>query len=328
MYFILTYVAVSLLTYIHVLIAVAFFTVFERKLMAGIQRRKGPELVGFLGFLQGIADGVKLVLKEAVIPEGANYYLFLFAPVLALVLALSSWSVLPVCSFSMIADINCGVLFLVLISSLNVYPIMLSGWASNSQYGLLGSVRSISQIISYEVPFSMSLLPIVAYSSSLNLSTIVLLQGLSCWNIFLFFPLFIIFLICSFAETNRVPFDLPEAESEIVAGYNVEYASIIFAMFFLAEYSNIIVISSFCVLLFLGGWVLFLISSLLESFTFSTKVFILLVFFVLVRAALPRYRFDQLMSFGWRNLIPLSITLFFFYISYITIFLDDIHITA
>lgn len=294
--------------------------------MAGIQRRKGPELVGFLGFLQGLADGLKLLLKEAVIPEGANYYLFLFAPILALVLALSSWSVLPVCSFSMIADINCGVLFLVLISSLNVYPIMLSGWASNSQYGLLGSVRSISQIISYEVPFSMALLPIVAYSHSLNLSTIVLLQEFSCWNVFLFFPLFLVFLICAFAETNRVPFDLPEAESEIVAGYNVEYASIIFAMFFLAEYSNIIVISSFCVLLFLGGWIMFLVSKLLESLTFSTKVFVLLVFFVLVRAALPRYRFDQLMSFGWRNLIPLSITLFFFYVSYITVFLDAVSI--
>ena len=290
--------------------------------MAGIQRRKGPEWTGFVGSLQGVADGLKLLLKEVIIPEGANFYLFLFAPVLGLVLALTSWSVLPVCSFSMIADINCGVLFLILISSLNVYPLMLSGWAGNSQYGLLGSVRSISQIISYEIPFSMSILPIVAYSNSLNLSTIVLLQELSCWNVFLFFPLFLIFLICSFAETNRVPFDLPEAESEIVAGYNVEYASIIFAMFFLAEYSNIIVISSFCVLLFLGGWVMVLVSCLFESFVFSTKVFILLTFFVLVRATLPRYRFDQLMSFGWKNLIPLSISLYFFYITYIVTFLN------
>lgn len=291
--------------------------------MAGIQRRKGPEIVGFLGLLQGLADGVKLVLKEVIIPEGANYYLFLFAPVLALVLALVSWSVLPVCSFSMIADINCGVLFLILISSLNVYPIMLSGWASNSQYGLLGSVRSISQIISYEIPFSMALLPIIAYSNSLNLTTIVLLQELSCWNVFLFFPLFIIFLICAFAETNRVPFDLPEAEAEIVAGYNVEYASIIFAMFFLAEYSNIIVISSFCVLIFLGGWIIYLVSTaLMESFVFSSKVSSLLIFFILVRAALPRYRFDQLMSFGWRNLIPLSITLYFFYVTYTLMLLE------
>lgn len=291
--------------------------------MAGIQRRKGPDMVGFLGLLQGLADGVKLVLKEIIIPEGANYYLFLFAPALALILALVSWSVLPVCSFSMIADINCGVLFLVLISSLNVYPIMLSGWASNSQYGLLGSVRSISQIISYEIPFNMALLPIIAYSNSLNLSTIVLLQELSCWNVFLFFPLFIIFLICAFAETNRVPFDLPEAEAEIVAGYNVEYASIIFAMFFLAEYSNIIVISSFCVLIFLGGWVIYVVcAALVESFVFSSKVLALLVFFILVRAALPRYRFDQLMSFGWRNLIPLSITLYFFYITYTVIALN------
>lgn len=290
--------------------------------MAGIQRRKGPEFVGFLGLLQGLADGLKLVFKEIVIPEGANYYLFLFAPVLALVLALSSWSVLPVCSFSMIADINCGVLFLILISSLNVYPIMLSGWASNSQYGLLGSVRSISQIISYEIPLSMSLLPIVAYSSSLNLSTIVLFQVHSCWNFFLFFPSFIIFLICSFAETNRIPFDLPEAEAEIVAGYNVEYASIIFAMFFLGEYSNIIVISSFCVLLFLGGWSFYFSPVIFESLVFSSKVFVLLTLFVLVRAVLPRYRFDQLMSFGWRNLIPLSISLYFFYMIYIVIFVE------
>lgn len=320
--FVATYSIVALFTYIHVLVSVAFFTVFERKLMAGIQRRKGPEFLGFLGLLQGLADGLKLVFKEIIIPEGANYYLFLFAPVLALVLALSSWSVLPVCSFSMIADINCGVLFLILISSLNVYPIMLSGWASNSQYGLLGSVRSISQMISYEIPLSMSILPIVAYSSSLNLSTIVFLQGASYWNIFLFSPLFIIFLICAFAETNRVPFDLPEAEAEIVAGYNVEYASIIFAMFFLGEYSNIIVISSFCVLLFLGGWVFYFIPIILESLMFSSKVFIILVLFILVRAALPRYRFDQLMSFGWRNLIPLSISLYFFYVAYIVIFLQ------
>lgn len=318
------YSIVALFTYIHVLLSVAFFTVFERKLMAGIQRRKGPEFIGFLGLLQGLADGLKLVFKEIIIPEGANYYLFLFAPVLALVLALSSWSVLPVCSFSMIADINCGVLFLILISSLNVYPIMLSGWASNSQYGLLGSVRSISQIISYEIPLSMSILPIVAYSSSLNLATIVLLQVNSCWNFFLFFPSFIIFLICSFAETNRIPFDLPEAEAEIVAGYNVEYASIIFAMFFLGEYSNIIVISSFCVLLFLGGWSFYFFPVILESLVFSSKVFVLLTLFVLVRAALPRYRFDQLMSFGWRNLIPLSISLYFFYMTYIVIFVECI----
>lgn len=313
------YSLVAICTYVHVLLSVAFFTVYERKLMAGIQRRKGPEFIGFLGLLQGLADGLKLVAKEIIIPEGANYYLFLSSPVLALVLALSSWSVVPVCSFAMIADINCGVLFLVLISSLNVYPIMLSGWASNSQYGLLGSVRSIAQMVSYEIPLSMSILPIVAYAGSLNLTAIVLFQSASSWNIFLFSPLFIIFLICAFAETNRVPFDLPEAEAEIVAGYNVEYASIVFAMFFLGEYSNIIVISSFCVLLFLGGWTFYIIPVILESLTFSSKVFILLTLFVLVRAALPRYRFDQLMSFGWRNLIPLSISLFFFYIAYIVI---------
>jgi len=296
---------------IPLLLSVAILTLMERKVMGAMQKRRGPNIVGIFGLLQPIADGLKLFLKETLIPYNANKFFFLIAPILLFSLSLVFWTVLPFSykRFFLTFDIN--IIFILALSGLSVYGIILSGWSSNSKYPLYGSLRSTAQMISYELPHGLIILTVCTFSSSLNLIEVVYFQT-EIWNIFLFFPGFLIFLVTSLAETNRAPFDLPEAEAELVSGYNVEYSSLAFALFFLGEYANILFMSAFSVILFLGGWLPFLgISSPFLSFSLK-EVFILFIF-IWVRASFPRYRYDQLMSMCWKILLPISFSFFIFF---------------
>jgi len=293
-----------------ILLSVAFFTVLERKVLASMQRRRGPNYVGIYGLLQAIADALKLLSKETLIPSSSNVFLFILSPIFTFLISMLCWSLIPFDFNIVISDLNLGLLFLFAFSSLGVYGIIISGWSSNSKYAFLGSLRSSAQFISYEISMGLLLVPIILFSQTVNISEIVLAQT-DIYFIIPFFPFFILFLITGLAETNRVPFDLPEAESELVSGYNVEYSSIGFTFFFLAEYSNIILMSSIIVILFLGGWLpLFNIIFLKEIYTvfwFSIKLLFIMFFFVWVRATLPRYRYDQLMMLGWKVILPLSL---------------------
>lgn len=296
---------------IPLLLAVAYFTVAERKIMGAIQRRRGPNVIGFLGLLQALADGLKLFVKETILPSNSNLGVFLIAPVLSFLLSVISWSVIPFSYDVVFADINLGILYLFAISSLNVYGIVLAGWSSNSKYAFLGALRSAAQMISYEISIGFILLSIAVCVGSLNLSEIVFAQT-EIWFVIPLFPLFVMFYIAMLAETNRHPFDLPEAEAELVSGYNVEYSSMTFALFFLAEYSNMLLMSALSSILFLGGWlpffnISFFNYSLFASLWFSLKVLIGAFFFIITRATLPRYRYDQLMYLGWKSFLPFSI---------------------
>lgn len=290
--------------------AVAYLTLMERKVIAAMQLRKGPNVVGPFGLLQPLADGLKLMLKEVIIPNSANKALFLLAPVITFVLALIGWAVIPFSEKMVLANINVGVTYLLATSSLGVYGIIISGWASNSKYAFLGAIRSSAQMISYEVSIGLIIISVVLLVGSLNLSDIVLAQK-SHWFILPCFPMFILFFISALAETNRLPFDLPEAESELVAGYNVEYSSMPFSMFFLGEYANMILISAFASILFLGGWLppfdIEILNAVPGIIWFATKIFFLLFCFIWVRATLPRYRYDQLMRLGWKVFLPFSL---------------------
>lgn len=294
-----------------VLIAVAFFTVAERKIMGAIQRRRGPNVVGFMGLLQALADGLKLFVKETTLPSNSNLTVFILAPMLSFILSLISWSVIPFSNKIVASDINLGILYLFSISSLNVYGILLAGWSSNSKYAYLGALRSAAQMISYEISIGFIVLTTVLCAGSFNLSTIILAQTKTYYIVPLF-PMFIIFYISMLAETNRHPFDLPEAEAELVSGYNVEYSAMTFALFFLAEYSNMLLMSSFAAILFLGGWLPFFniipLSLFPGSFWFSLKITLGVIFFIVTRATLPRYRYDQLMQLGWKSFLPLSLS--------------------
>jgi len=297
-------------TTVPLLLAVAFFTVAERKVMGAIQRRRGPNVIGFIGMLQAIADGLKLLVKETVLPSNANLGIFLLAPVLSFLLSVIGWGVIPFSHTAVIADINLGILYIFAISSLNVYGLILAGWASNSKYAFLGALRSTAQMISYEISIGFIVLSIAVCVGSLNLSKIVLAQK-EVWLLVPLFPLFIMFYISMLAETNRHPFDLPEAEAELVSGYNVEYSAMTFALFFLGEYSNMLLMCALSTVLFLGGWLppfdIFPLNMVPGSFWFSLKVAFGAVFFILTRAALPRYRYDQLMHLGWKCFLPLAI---------------------
>lgn len=292
------------------LLAIAFLTLAERKVMASMQRRKGPNVVGILGLFQPIADGLKLLVKEPVLPSSANLVIFLFAPVLTFLLSQVAWAVVPFGEGLVLADLNVGLLYVFAVSSLGVYGIIMAGWSSNSKYAFLGSLRSAAQMVSYEVSIGLVLITVLLCVGSLNLTQIVLAQE-KVWFCVPLFPLLIMFFISCLAETNRAPFDLPEAEAELVAGYNVEYSSMGFALFFLGEYANMIVMSSLCSLFFLGGWLppfnvafLFFVPGV---FWFGIKIILFLFLFVWVRAAFPRYRYDQLMRLGWKVLLPLSL---------------------
>jgi len=290
--------------------AVAYLTLMERKVIASMQLRKGPSVVGPFGLLQPLADGLKLMLKEVILPQNANKSLFLIAPIITFVLALIGWAVIPFSENFVVANLNVGVIYLLASSSLGVYGIIISGWASNSKYAFLGAIRSSAQMISYEVSIGLIIISVVLCAGSLNLSEIVLSQK-DQWYILPMFPMFLLFFISALAETNRHPFDLPEAESELVAGYNVEYSSMPFSMFFLGEYANMILISAFASILFLGGWLPPFdcdFCNAIPSFLWLIgKILLLLFCFIWVRATLPRYRYDQLMRLGWKVFLPFSL---------------------
>ena len=296
---------------IPLLISVAYFTLAERKIMGIIQRRKGPNVIGYLGLLQPLADGLKLFSKETIFPSNSNIFLFLMAPLITFVLSLISWAVIPFSEKSVLVDLNIGVLYIFAISSISVFGIIIAGWSSNSKYSFLGAIRSSAQIISYEVSIGFIISTIAICSGSFNLTTIVFSQK-NIWYFIPLLPMFIIFSVSILAETNRHPFDLPEAEAELVSGYNVEYSAMTFALFFLGEYANMLLMSSFGVILFLGGWLplinLFPFNYIPGVFWFSFKVSIGVFFFILMRAILPRFRYDQLMYLGWKCFLPLSLS--------------------
>lgn len=292
------------------LISVAYFTIAERKIMGAIQRRRGPNVIGFMGLLQPLADGLKLFVKETTLPTNANTGIFLFAPALAFILSLIGWSVIPLSEGVVLSDLNLGVIYLLAISSLNVYGILFAGWSSNSKYAYLGALRSAAQMISYEISIGFTILNVVVCAGSFNLSTIVLAQQ-KIWYIIPLLPVFIIFYISMLAETNRHPFDLPEAEAELVSGYNVEYSAMTFALFFLGEYANMLIMSTISAILFLGGWLpifdIFIFNLIPSTVWLSFKICLGVVFFIITRATLPRYRYDQLMYLGWKCFLPLSL---------------------
>jgi NADH-quinone oxidoreductase subunit H len=283
--------------------------------MGAIQRRKGPNVIGYIGLLQPLADGLKLFVKETILPTNANTGIFLLAPGLAFVLSLISWAVIPLAEGIVICDLNLGVLYLLCISALNVYGILFAGWSSNSKYAFLGALRSASQMISYEMSIGFSGLCVILCSGSFNLTTIVLAQK-KIWFIVPLLPVCIIFYISSLAETNRHPFDLPEAEAELVSGYNVEYSAMTFALFFLGEYANMLLMSTFAAILFLGGWLppldINILNLIPSTIWLCFKIALGVVFFIVTRATLPRYRYDQLMSLGWKCFLPLTISYFIF----------------
>ena len=308
--FILITIIKSLLIALPLIIAVAYFTLVERKIMAGIQRRRGPDVVGAWGLIQPFADAAKLILKETILPSTANTVLFVIAPILSFMLSLVGWAVIPFGETFVLSDINVGVLYLFAVSSLGVYGIIMSGWASNSKYAFLGGLRSAAQMVSYEVSIGFIIIAVVLCAGSLNLSIITLAQK-QVWYCVPLFPMFFMFFISALAETNRHPFDLPEAEAELVAGYNVEYSAAGFALFFLGEYANMIMMSSVTTILFLGGWLPFLdffpFTFVPGPIWFGLKVCIFVALFVWARAAYPRYRYDQLMRLGWKVFLPLSL---------------------
>lgn len=293
------------------LISVAMLTLAERKVIAAIQLRKGPNVVGPWGLLQPFADGVKLIFKETIIPTQASKVIFLAAPMLTFALALLGWAVIPLSEEFVVANINVGILYLFAISSLNVYGIIMAGWASNSKYAFLGAIRSSAQMVSYEVSIGLVIVTVLLLTGSLNLREIVLAQQQHWFIATGLFPMAVVFFISALAETNRHPFDLPEAEGELVAGYNVEYSSMTFALFFLGEYANMILMSGMMSILFLGGWLPPFAHPWLIAipgfFWLALKIALCLFVFIWVRATVPRYRYDQLMRLGWKVFLPLSL---------------------
>ncbi len=315
-----------MLIIVPLLLFIAYLTYFERKVIGAMQLRKGPNVVGPFGLLQPIADGIKLLTKETIFPDNSSKFLFILSPVLTFALALIAWAVIPVDYKVVLSDINVGLMYIFAISSLGIYGIIVAGWSSNSRYAFLGSLRSAAQMISYEVSIGLIIISVLLSSGSLNLTDIVLSQQ-NMWYVIPHFPMFVIFFISTLAETNRAPFDLPEAESELVAGYNVEYSSMSFGLFFLGEYGNMILMSSMSTILFLGGWLPPFESQYFDFIPgylwFLMKVVLLLFIFLWVRATLPRYRYDQLMTLGWKLFLPLSLlwiiitSSFMFFVEYV-----------
>ena len=295
---------------IPILISVAFLVYAERKILALIQLRKGPNIVGPFGILQSFADALKLITKENIIPSGSNKIVFLLAPIITMVLSLAAWAVIPFAPGWVISDINVGIMYLFAVSSLGVYGIIMAGWASNSQYPFLGALRSAAQMVSYEVSIGFVIITVLLCVGSLNLSKIVEAQE-TVWFAIPLLPMFIVFFISALAETNRLPFDLPEDESTLVAGFFTEYSSASFVLFFLAEYASMILMSSMTVILFLGGWLppfdIYPLNAIPGIFWFTAKIIFILFLFIWVRGTFPRYRYDQLMRLGWKIFLPLSL---------------------
>ena len=294
-----------------VLVSVALIVWLDRRVWAFVQKRQGPNVVGPFGLLQSLADALKYIFKEIIIPSSSNKVIFILAPIVTMTLALIAWAVIPFSATQVLADINVGILYLFAVSSLGVYGIIMGGWASNSKYPFLGAIRSAAQMVSYEVSIGVIIINVLLCVGSLNLNDIVIAQQ-NMWFIIPLFPMFVIFFISALAETNRPPFDLPEAEAELVAGYQTEYSGMMYAMFWLGEYANILLMCAMGAILFLGGWM-----SPIELYPFTLvpgaiwlilKILFLFVLFALVKAIVPRYRYDQLMRLGWKVFLPLSLT--------------------
>lgn len=313
MLFLVTTLLKILVIVVPLLISVAYFTLAERKILGAIQRRRGPNVVGTFGLLQPLSDGFKLLVKETVLPSNSNKLIFILSPIITFLISLMGWAVIPYDKYSFLAELNTGMMYLFAVSSLGVYGIIMSGWSSNSKYAFLGALRSTAQMVSYEVSLGFIIIVIILCVGSFNLNVIIESQKY-VWFVIPFFPLFLMFFISGLAETNRHPFDLPEAEAELVSGYNVEYSAMGFALFSLGEYANMLLMSSLNVILFLGGWLAPF--SFLEfvpgSFWFSLKICIFVILFVWMRAALPRYRYDQLMNLGWKVFLPISLAYLIF----------------
>ena len=293
-----------------VLVSVAMIVWLDRRVWAFVQKRQGPNVVGPFGLLQSLADALKYIFKEIIIPSSSNKIIFILAPIVTMTLALISWAVIPFSATQVLADINVGILYLFAVSSLGVYGIVMGGWASNSKYPFLGAIRSAAQMVSYEVSIGIIIINVLLCVGSLNLNDIVLAQQ-NLWFVIPLFPMFVIFFISALAETNRPPFDLPEAEAELVAGYQTEYSGMMYAMFWLGEYANILLMCAMGAILFLGGWM-----SPVEIYPFTLvpgaiwlilKILLLFILFALVKAIVPRYRYDQLMRLGWKVFLPLSL---------------------
>ena len=295
---------------IPILVTVALVVWFDRRVWAFVQKRRGPNVVGPFGLLQTFADALKFMFKEIIIPASANKVIFILAPIVTMTLALIAWAVIPFSEELVLSNINVGILYLFAISSLGVYGIIMGGWASNSKYPFLGSIRSAAQMVSYEVSIGIIIVNVLLCVGSLNLKDIVLAQK-NIWFIIPLFPMFVIFFISALAETNRPPFDLPEAESELVAGYQTEYSGMMFAMFWLGEYANILLMCAMGSILFLGGWLspinLYPFNLLPSPFWMILKILLLFFLFALIKAIVPRYRFDQLMRLGWKVFLPFSL---------------------
>ena len=295
---------------IPVLVSVAMVVWLDRRVWAFVQKRRGPNVVGPFGLFQSLADALKYIFKEIIIPASANKIIFILAPIITMTLALISWAVIPFSEDFVLADINVGILYLFAVSSLGVYGIIMGGWASNSKYPFLGAIRSAAQMVSYEVSIGIIIINVLLCVGSLNLTDIVLAQE-KLWFVIPLFPMFVIFFISALAETNRPPFDLPEAEAELVAGYQTEYSGMMYAMFWLGEYANILLMCSMGSILFLGGWLspidLYPFSLIPAPFWLIFKILLLFILFSLVKAIVPRYRYDQLMKLGWKIFLPLSL---------------------
>ena len=306
-----------------VLVSVAMIVWLDRRIWAFVQKRQGPNVVGPFGLLQSLADALKYVFKEVIIPSSSNKVILILAPIITMTLALVSWAVIPFSATQVLADINVGILYLFAISSLGVYGIIMGGWASNSKYPFLGAIRSAAQMVSYEVSIGVIIINVLLCVGSLNLNDIVVAQK-NVWFVVPLFPMFVIFFISALAETNRPPFDLPEAEAELVAGYQTEYSGMMYAMFWLGEYANILLMCAMGSILFLGGWL-----SPIEIYPFNLipgaiwlifKILFLFILFALVKAIVPRYRYDQLMRLGWKIFLPMSLTYVVLTASYLFFF--------
>ena len=300
-----------LMLLVPVLVSVAMIVWLDRRVWAFVQKRRGPNVVGPFGLLQSLADALKYIFKEIIIPASSNKVIFILAPIITMTLALISWAVIPFSDDFVLADINVGILYLFAVSSLGVYGIIMGGWASNSKYPFLGAIRSAAQMVSYEVSIGIIIINVLLCVGSLNLSDIVKAQE-NVWYIIPLFPMFVIFFISALAETNRPPFDLPEAEAELVAGYQTEYSGMMYAMFWLGEYANILLMCALGSILFLGGWLspinIFPFNVIPSPMWLILKILLLFILFALVKAIVPRYRYDQLMRLGWKVFLPLSLT--------------------
>ena len=300
-----------LMLLVPVLVSVAMIVWLDRRVWAFVQKRRGPNVVGPFGLLQSLADALKYIFKEIIIPASSNKVIFILAPIITMTLALISWAVIPFSEDFVLADINVGILYLFAVSSLGVYGIIMGGWASNSKYPFLGAIRSAAQMVSYEVSIGIIIINVLLCVGSLNLSDIVKAQE-NLWYIIPLFPMFVIFFISALAETNRPPFDLPEAEAELVAGYQTEYSGMMYAMFWLGEYANILLMCALGSILFLGGWLspinIFPFNVIPSPIWLILKILLLFILFALVKAIVPRYRYDQLMRLGWKVFLPLSFT--------------------